>query len=61
MNLLRADEVAQRLRVSRATVYNMANEGKIPHVKFGPKAIRFPEPEIEAWLAEHVHRPPCTN
>ena len=51
VDLLRAEEVAIRLRVSRAQVYVMAQRGEIPCVKFGDRAIRFPADKLEAWLA----------
>jgi excisionase family DNA binding protein len=38
--LLTVAEVARRLRVSRATVYKLVAEGKLPHVRIG-NAIRF--------------------
>lgn len=39
--ILRPDEVADELRVSRSTVYRLIEEGKLPHVKVGgQKRIR---------------------
>ena len=49
--LLRVDEVAAFLRMSRTTVYRMAAEGTLPSVRLG-FSRRFSAAAIEAWLAE---------
>lgn len=54
MVLLRAEEVAVRLRLSKAWVYELVKRREIPHVKFGNRAVRFPEEEIERWLASRL-------
>ena len=38
--MLTVAEAAQRLRVSRATVYKLVAEGQLPHVRIGNQ-IRF--------------------
>jgi excisionase family DNA binding protein len=38
--LLTVAEIARRLRVSRATVYKLVGEGKLPHMRIGNQ-IRF--------------------
>ena len=38
--MLTVADVALRLRLSRATVYKLVAEGKLPHVRIG-NAIRF--------------------
>jgi excisionase family DNA binding protein len=52
--LLTVNEVAQRLGVSRASVYRLCHEQELPYVRLrsGPKRspIRFREDELEAWL-----------
>lgn len=42
-------EVAQMLRVSRQTIYNMIREGKIPHFRVGSK-VRFNRKDVEAFM-----------
>lgn len=47
INLLRLPEVIKRMGVSKATIYNMINEGTFPvPVKLGAKTSVFPEHEI---------------
>lgn len=42
-------EVAQLLRVTRQTIYNMVKNGKIPHFRVGAK-VRFNRSDIEAIM-----------
>lgn len=48
---LNADELCQRIGLSKWTVYRLVAEKKIPHVKVG-KRILFPVGAIEKWLEE---------
>ena len=57
--LLTPDEVAERLRQSRASVYRKIAAGEIPAFRLnanrGPLRVR--EDELDAWLnAEETHR-----
>lgn len=47
--LLTVREVAQRLKVSRATVYSLVARGKLPHVRVS-NAIRFRRADLEAFI-----------
>lgn len=46
---LTAPEVANLLRVSRQTIYNMIRTGKLPHFRVGTK-VRFNRSDIEALM-----------
>lgn len=46
---LTVPEVAQVLRVSRQTIYNMIRTGKLPHFRVGTK-VRFNRADIEAMM-----------
>ncbi|WP_367401256.1 helix-turn-helix domain-containing protein [Paraconexibacter antarcticus] len=48
--LLTADELAERWQVSKAHVYRLAREGRIPTVPIG-RYYRFRVSSIEAWEA----------
>ncbi|HXF72999.1 MAG TPA: helix-turn-helix domain-containing protein [Actinomycetota bacterium] len=52
--LLRPDEVARRLAISRSAVYRMAARGEIPHLRFGRRLVRFDPELLERWLAGRV-------
>src|SRR5688572_30463888 len=45
-----ADQVAELLQTSTDRVYQMAREGRIPHVRLGERSIRFPRRAFHAWL-----------
>lgn len=46
---LTVNETAELLGVSTTTIYNMAREGQIPHVRVRAR-ILFHRDVIEAWL-----------
>jgi len=52
--LLKPTEVADRLSVSRAWVYEAAKVGRIPAIRIGGDEgpLRFVAQDIEAWLAD---------
>ncbi len=49
MKLLRIDEVAELLDVSRARTYELVREGLLPVVRLG-RQIRVDPSKLEAWL-----------
>jgi excisionase family DNA binding protein len=50
MQLMRPDDVARELGLSRVRVYALIREGEIPSALVGG-AIRIPRAAWEAWLA----------
>ena len=48
--LARAEELAQRLRCGKSTVYSLAKAGKIPCIGIGKKGVRFDIDEVLAAL-----------
>lgn len=44
-------EAAKLLRISEATVYRLASEGKVPHRKIRGTGIRFTGTDIDEILA----------
>ena len=50
--LLRLGEVRTRTALARSTIYRKMRDGTFPEpLKIGVRAVRWPESEIEAWLA----------
>ena len=47
--LLKADEVARRLSLGRATVYLMMASGELPTFRKG-RAVRVPARALEIWI-----------
>lgn len=51
--LLRADEVARRLSLGRATVYLMMASGELPTLRKG-RAVRVPARALEQWIEQRT-------
>jgi excisionase family DNA binding protein len=51
--LLKADEVARRLSLGRATVYLMMASGELPTLRKG-RAVRVPARALEQWIEEQT-------
>ncbi len=49
-DVLTVEEVAAILRVSKATVYRMVRERKIPALYIAGRMIRFPKESFLVWL-----------
>ena len=50
--LLTRLEVEKRCRIARTTIYRLMRCGQFPEpIRIGPRAVRWPQSEIEAWLA----------
>lgn len=52
--LLKADEVARRLSLGRATVYLMMASGELPTLRKG-RAVRVPASALEAWIEQRTN------
>jgi excisionase family DNA binding protein len=48
--LLSVDQLAAQIGLSRAHVWRLCREGKIPHVRISNHSIRFDKREVDAWL-----------
>lgn len=53
--LLTADDLAERWQVSKAHVYRLARDGRIPTVTIG-RYYRFRAASIDAWESEREAR-----
>jgi excisionase family DNA binding protein len=60
---LTPDEVATYLGITKAHVYNMVREERIPHTRIGPaprpgdkegRRLRFDKYAIDAWMDENA-------
>jgi excisionase family DNA binding protein len=49
--MLKVSELAKRLNLSESKIYQLVEEGKLSHHRFGG-AIRFSEEQIAAYLEE---------
>lgn len=53
IDLLRAEEVAEALRISRTKAYEMMASGALPVVRLG-RCVRVPRKGLEGWLSARV-------
>jgi excisionase family DNA binding protein len=56
MEYLTPEQVAERLHVSRKTVYNLLKEGKIPAIRIGVQ-WRIPESFLEEGTGNERQKP----
>jgi excisionase family DNA binding protein len=57
MKLLTVKEACDRLRISRATLYNLVNRGELAFVKIGGKSL-ISEEGIDRLIAQSTRTPP---
>lgn len=55
--LLKVDEAAEILNISRSQMYKLINEGKVPVVRLGPKCTRIPA-DLVPWLHQVTRAQP---
>jgi excisionase family DNA binding protein len=58
--LLRTKDIQKLIDVDRSTIYRMAEDGRIPAIKVG-RQWRFPEDQIEEWLASNSSSVPAVG
>lgn len=51
--ILNYEEAAKLLGVPVGTVYAWVSQKKIPHLRLGPRLVRFRKTEVEKWLLLH--------
>lgn len=49
--MLTPEELAEKLNISKRTIYTWVSEGRLPAYKMGKK-LRFKESEIDDWVLE---------
>ena len=54
--LLTVSQVAEKLNMSKATVYSKTKMGEIPSVKFG-ETIRVKESDLENYIDSNIQKP----
>jgi excisionase family DNA binding protein len=54
LNLLTIDELSERIKIPKRTIYSRTSQRTIPFIKLG-KHLRFDPVAIDEWLAYHSH------
>jgi excisionase family DNA binding protein len=47
-------EAAALTGLPLGTLYALVAQRRIPHVRLGPRLVRFSRTQLEAWLSEHA-------
>jgi excisionase family DNA binding protein len=56
VELLKAEEVSEMLRVKPARIYELTREKKIPHIVIGERQYRYTEKMISDWIENGGNR-----
>jgi excisionase family DNA binding protein len=46
--------LSERWSMPLGTIYSMVSRGQIPHVRLGPRTVRFDPAELELWLQQRI-------
>jgi excisionase family DNA binding protein len=49
MEMLSYEDAAHLLGLPVGTIYSMVSKRQIPHVRLGPRLVRFERSALEAW------------
>jgi excisionase family DNA binding protein len=56
-DLMTYPEVSQLLGLKPGTLYCLVAQSRIPHVRLGPRLVRFSRTALQAWIAERAVEP----
>jgi excisionase family DNA binding protein len=52
--LMTAAEAARLLHVPRSTLYELVRSQGLPHVRIGPRGMRFTRSDLARWVEENT-------
>ena len=58
--LLNISEVALILKISKTSVYRLAQAGELPAVRFGEAIVRVRQVDLERYILEHLSKAEIT-
>lgn len=50
LRLLDYAEAARQLSMPPGTLYSLVHRRRIPHIRLGPRLVRFRQEDLERWL-----------
>jgi|GEM_PF-5736036 excisionase family DNA binding protein len=61
--LLRVEDAADQLGLSRSKCYDLIADGTLPSVRLGPRCVRVPAAWLGKWVEQHepAHRQEDTH
>jgi prophage regulatory protein len=55
VTLLRPEQAAERIGVSRRTLFNLMKAGRfVEPVRLGTRTVRFASTDVDTWIAERL-------
>lgn len=55
LTLLRPEQAAERIGVSRRTLFSMLKDGRfVVPVRLGTRTVRFASSDVDAWIAARM-------
>jgi prophage regulatory protein len=52
--IIRLPELMNRTSLSRSTIYQLINEGKLNRIKLGARSMGFLETEVDDWISSKI-------
>lgn len=46
-------QASSLLEIPMGTMYSLVRTKRIPHVRLGPRSVRFIRTDLERWMQEH--------
>lgn len=57
VDLVTYPEAADLLGVQLSTLYSLVHAKRVPHVRIGPRFVRFSRRALQAWIGSHTVAP----
>ncbi len=57
--LLTYDQAAAYLNLPVGTLHAWVREGRVPHLRLGPRTVRFRRGDLDAWTDDHLVGAAC--
>ncbi len=57
-DLLTYEQAAKRLNLKLGTLYALVSQKRVPHIRLGPRLVRFSASRLDALVQEHAVDPP---
>jgi excisionase family DNA binding protein len=52
-DLITYQKAAEMLGLAKGTIYSMVHHNRIPHIRLGPRLVRFDAAELQKFVDDH--------
>jgi excisionase family DNA binding protein len=52
-DLITYQKAAEMLGLAKGTIYSMVHQNRIPHIRLGPRLVRFDAAELQKFVDDH--------